>query len=44
MGAEECGSYRLVEADGADMLPAQSDCAILGVDEEQPLGEEGDLP
>lgn len=43
-GGRGVGSYRLVEADGADMLPAQSDCAVLGVDEEQPLGEEGDLP
>lgn len=38
------GSYWLVEADGADMLPAHSDGAVLGVDEEQPLGEKGDLP
>lgn len=37
-------SYRLVEAHDADMLPAQSDCTVLGMDKEQPLGEEGDLP
>lgn len=36
--------YRAVDPDAPDVALGQADASVLGVDEEQTLGEEGDFP